>query len=388
MLTITKGVRVIAAGTTQTLITKGHTDAIMLYIPANPDANYPFRFSGFSFDCTVNAGPGLRLYTTSNTAQTSIRIDHNRIVGASAFLQSRLSETVTGGNFYGVVDNNYAQIISTANAMSWIGSVGQGMWNWVNREFVRGSADMMFFEDNTFICRSFLGDCGMGMRYCARYNNVTCNSTIFQAVFDCHGNQMPSGHTGGMGIEIYHNTLNAGGVYTQFLDHRGGRCMCFYNTINNAANIDMNCREEIIDNYNAEVAPFAVISAPDIYADHGQPMHPSGSYNFENRRGTGELIPVNFNGSVDYTAQADSMKCFTGEGIVPTEDRHIWQQKVGFDGSSGVGVGPLASRPTTCTSNGVAWWATDENRLYRWRTGTGWELFYTPYTYPHPLRGE
>jgi len=33
----------------------------------------------------------------------------------------------------------------------------------------------------------------------------------------------------------------------------------------------------------------------------------------------------------------------------------------------------------------VAWWATDEKKLYRWHNGK-WELFYIPYTYPHPLR--
>lgn len=66
-----------------------------------------------------------------------------------------------------------------------------------------------------------------------------------------------------------------------------------------------------------------------------------------------------------------------------------------FNGTSGAGHGTLARRPTTCTT-GVGYWATDQGS---WNTsGTGgqgqlfvcsathtWTLYYTPYTYPHPL---
>lgn len=72
-----------------------------------------------------------------------------------------------------------------------------------------------------------------------------------------------------------------------------------------------------------------------------------------------------------------------------------------FNGTSGVGFGTLASRPSTCTV-GTAYWATDQGT---WNTsgqtytggytqgelficgGSGWPsaASYTPYTYPHPL---
>jgi hypothetical protein len=74
-----------------------------------------------------------------------------------------------------------------------------------------------------------------------------------------------------------------------------------------------------------------------------------------------------------------------------------------FNGTSGVGWGTKANRPTTCTT-GVAYWATDEGE---WASGTDvnsvdhagadgnlyictatntWSASaaYTPYTYPHP----
>src|SRR5262245_49580509 len=76
-----------------------------------------------------------------------------------------------------------------------------------------------------------------------------------------------------------------------------------------------------------------------------------------------------------------------------------------FDGSSGTGWGTLANRPTTCTP-GVAYFATDQGSwntstsnpygvqqngadgvLYKCTAPNSWTLYYTPYTYPHPLAG-
>ena len=86
-----------------------------------------------------------------------------------------------------------------------------------------------------------------------------------------------------------------------------------------------------------------------------------------------------------------------------------------FDGTTGVGFGTLANRPTTCThttspdgddGGGVAYWATDQGSwnqsssnpqgvnvagadgvLYRCSATNTWTAHYTPYTYPHPLQG-
>jgi hypothetical protein len=68
-----------------------------------------------------------------------------------------------------------------------------------------------------------------------------------------------------------------------------------------------------------------------------------------------------------------------------------------FNGTVGTGYGTLANRPTTCTPR-VGYWATDQGswnqsgtggqgQLYVCTATNTWSLYYTPYTYPHPLTG-
>jgi hypothetical protein len=88
-----------------------------------------------------------------------------------------------------------------------------------------------------------------------------------------------------------------------------------------------------------------------------------------------------------------------------------------FDGTKGVGMGPLANRPSTCTpttstlaadsgKGGVGYWAVDQGSwnsgsmtyqiggsgtsysqgvLYTCDSTNHWSVNYTPYNYPHPL---
>jgi len=86
-------------------------------------------------------------------------------------------------------------------------------------------------------------------------------------------------------------------------------------------------------------------------------------------------------------------------------NRDFYNYTTSFDGTSGVGCGTLANRPDTCTT-GVGYWATDQSctdltgmvgvnpttpiagTLYKCTATDTWEEYYTPYTYPHPLRTE
>ncbi len=65
-------------------------------------------------------------------------------------------------------------------------------------------------------------------------------------------------------------------------------------------------------------------------------------------------------------------------------NRDYYTQTSPFTGASGTGVGLLSARPSACTPK-VAYWATDENTLYQCTGTNTWTVYYTPYTYPHPL---
>jgi hypothetical protein len=77
------------------------------------------------------------------------------------------------------------------------------------------------------------------------------------------------------------------------------------------------------------------------------------------------------------------------------ENKDYYQQQTSFNGTVGTGTGTLANRPATCTPS-VAYWATDQGnwnqsgsggqgQLYVCTSTNTWTLYYTPYTYPHPL---
>jgi len=78
-----------------------------------------------------------------------------------------------------------------------------------------------------------------------------------------------------------------------------------------------------------------------------------------------------------------------------------------FNGTSGTGIGTIENIPTTCTA-GVGYWAVNEGtwnsgsftytypnggstythgRFYKCVATDDWDLFYTPFDYPHPLQG-
>ena len=105
-----------------------------------------------------------------------------------------------------------------------------------------------------------------------------------------------------------------------------------------------------------------------------------------------------YTGAFAGTDVSGSITC-AGRSGIPTLGRDI----ISDNSIPGVGCGTLANRPSTCSIN-QGYWATNQSctdltgmvgvrpstpisgTLYKCTATNTWTPYYTPYTYPHPLR--
>jgi hypothetical protein len=308
-----------------------------------------------------NNSGGLWINNTSTTiAITDVMIHDNLLRNMSSNGTStdvaclRIGEN---GDAWGVAYNN------TFTDCKVVGNNYGGYENsWNKKPFVYGSANNFYWEDNTFTGNSSFHYGGHGGRYVSRFNNYHFTTGTYELVWDIHGNQ-PSGVYGTMGCEIYRNKVVMD-RNTTIIDDRGGSCMFFQNTLT-GTNGSWQVREE----YDDSIDP----------TTNSQPQHVTSTYYFLNTiNGTNQSV----------------IKLSDCCGAI-AENAQYWNYTASFTGATGVGSGTLASRPATCTS-GVGYWATDQGSwntvgpsglFYKCTSTNTWTLYYTPLTYPHPLRG-
>jgi hypothetical protein len=369
-LYITKSIILKAAGIGQTVITSTYhapnpqsygDDAsyLITYAPSNPAANLPFRLSGFDLNCQGYCG-GWFLYNSSATAtQTKIRIDH---MGAKSCIPLYFN---VQGPFWGCGDNNVYDASPLTARPDMIDSMGGYATTWNNFTFDYGTINNFYHEDCTLYVRhGDVFDDGAGNRYCVRYCTVNQMEPVggygMFPLFQIHGIQ------GNMGCELYENTINHNGRAFYLAIQRGGKAL-IYNNHFTWCSPTINPWNEQLDSDN-----------PPAFNPAGEPQNVSDSYYFNNPD-SAHIPEIDNQGNVTYFP--------TLGRNVPMEDYDYWVQKASFNGSSGVGSGLFSARPSSCTLEGAGYWATDQSKLYRWHNGA-WELYYTPYTYPHPYRSD
>lgn len=366
-LSVTKSLYIIGAGIDVTIINDGYTrpgggsfeptNNLISFVPTIPADNPSFRLSGMTINFTSDNG--IYLQNTSIYDCTKIRIDHIKISASGLFFERY-------GLMHGCMDN--CTITGDLD-----GGGPSSLWTSNGYEF--GTNSNFYIEDCTWTSSAndvAIFQAGNGpMRYSWRHNNITLpTGTQIFPLFDQHGNQ-PSAYSC-MGAEIYENTINlqTNTWTTLFYDHRGGKSLIYNNTVTWASGggISTRVQEEHQDSDNP----------PATNGINGQPQHISDSYYWGNTK----------NGAVLNPTASSTLVCSTCSKTVPTADQDFWIENASFNGSSGIGVGLLAARPSSGLTVGVGYWATDTSTLYRATGATTWETYYTPYTYPHPLRGE
>jgi hypothetical protein len=369
-LIITKGIYLIGAGQGNTNITGAYvgtgnapnaTQYLVVYNPVSPSLDEPFRLSGFSWTIADNCAWLMLTHSSTTIALTKIRIDHNTLV-SGATSGTRGTAIYVVGHIYGVVDNNN---LTYYWAFTTVIRPGGGVSTWQNFTFDYGTANNLYLEDNILTMATGGHSCAIGGRYCSRYNTYYASNGVFP-LFDIHGNQ-PPGQWAPAGAELYGNTLNmTGNNGVRIFDARGGKVLAYNNNINTTDGVNQQIRDEYSD----------LLQDPSANLISGQPMYPSECYSWNNTRNGTTQISTTVGSTIDYGGEIR---------IVPRANFNFWDYTASFDGSSGMGVGLLSARPTTCTV-GVGYWATDESKLYRCTATNVWTFYYTPYTYPHPFR--
>lgn len=262
-----------------------------------------------------------------------------------------------------------------------------------------GDANAVYVEDSTWVFNGGqpnLVDCNYGGRWVIRFS-TTQGSSI-----DSHSNQ---GWRGCRRWEVYNNTIKFGQPYFTPFFIRGGTGTIFNNTIGSGWGEPYISLDNVRSIESRAPLGQCNGSAP---ADgnrlsNGWPCRDQIGWATDSSQWTpSNMYPAQvstpayfWSNTIGGSAAPVQIRNGTSAWIQPNRDYYL--QNASFTGASGMGVGTIASRPATCTT-GVGYWATNEGewndtngatadgRLYKCTATNTWTLYYTPFTYPHPLQ--
>jgi hypothetical protein len=281
-------------------------------------------------------------------------------------------------------------------------SFGDGSWS---APLVPGDSHQIYIEDSTWSCTdpTFVMDAvdaDAGARLVFRFNTLTAANT------GVHGLDSSQRERSNRWMEIYKNTFTF--PASQAPDYvnwtRGGSSVVWGNTVT-ASSLN-----SIVKNTNLrDSAAYTPWGQCDGSSPYDQNV--ASGYRCADQPGSGTSnaisgnpAPAGFLGNIlfpiyIYLNTLNGVETDTASGSTNAAhvqaNRDYYTFTSTFNGTSGAGSGPVASRPTTCTT-GVAFWATDQGfwntktpgvaagQLYTCTATNVWTLFYTPFTYPYP----
>lgn len=366
---------------------------------ATPITNL-IRISGFVFGATSGGSP--TIWIEGDVQVDNLRIDHctfNQTNGVGIMTGHTQSKRKVNG----VIDNNIFRG-STHNYPLEIFGAGNNDWTSSHQ----GTGDNLFIEDNIFdyasenLSASGI-DCWNGGRLVVRHNTITNARVAVHGV--CHD--------GPANLEVYDNTIantsNDGGY--RIIHHQGSGEFMVFNNIISPTSATMALLYYRSSTSNPEGCGTCDGSqSVDGNRSPTSTYHGYPCYRQPGRDGNGILRPV-YLWNNKFSSTGKKINISIEDAATPSylsyhlKSNRDYYEAVSngaqtsptspFNGTTGMGFGTLANRPTTCTTGseaadaghgGVGYFATDTNILYRCSATNTWIAHYRPYAYPHPLR--
>jgi hypothetical protein len=448
-LLITSGITLKSkAGAENTIINGGMgiDQYIIQYEPSSPSEDPLFRLSGFTFDAD-DAALSLRV-SNQDIVPITIRIDHNRFIDCTQeHTGNNRAPFIFSGTVYGVVDNNefsgdvhidnmglnkrswengafqygttdnlyYEDNVFTSSSVLDSGGHGGRYCNRYNTYNLTKNVFPMFdahgnqldgvyttmgveiygnlvrSKGGDFIPQPLLGL--RGGKALAFFNRIETTRSVKISVRE----EWPD--------EISPPVLNPIDGTPQRINNS-----YFWNNRNTDSKLVSVESDINIGNKPAEAWQPNFDYASSIY--YMIPANDSRGHCWKVRTRKGSVPYLTGSTEPDWNSKQPGETIQDGEytwinlGIVTpiAENESYWIHSESFTGETGVGCGHLADRPATCIP-GVAYWATDQDcsevspdnvgahpktpiagTLYKCTAPNTWVEYYTPYTYPHPLR--
>jgi hypothetical protein len=391
-----------------------------------------YRITGFTFQ---NAPANLIFWFYGTGVLNNVRIDHNTFSNyASSSIAIFFGETGSNGKYFGVIDHNTFRGTVNYMAMKVLGPGDPSRYP----SSVRGTSSNIFLEDNVFDFDSAT-DLGSGCIDAWWSSAVVFRfNTVRNCLVTAHGTT----HGGGtVNFEVYENTLKRQGGDatwqdgTRLIHHQGsgeitvwGNTFVHSGTIGSALSITHyrsappstagydstlgRCSGSMArDGNTASQSGWPCWNQPGRAPSGGSPVYGvlSPIYAWQNVDSStnGKVgIEIENPWGVTGPSVADHIKAGRDYYDAVSQSSQTSSSSP-FNGTTGMGFGTLANRPSSCThpvapngenGGGVAYWATDQGewnsmsagpdgQLYRCSATNTWSVAYIPYTYPHPLQG-
>jgi len=350
-------------------------------------SNSPTRISGFKFTNSGTADGFITLVGagTGKDGTGGFRVDDNYFNGVSAYngvISIWSGRNGTNGNLFGLIDNNTLFNIYNAGDTSygpyviqiwnfWHPGSGNQCWGcdgWSNNDFVYGSVNQNFIEDNLFDqeasasghIRHYISS-ELGARYVSRHNTFVNNYSDANAdLHDAHGLcAVDSNGVGSRGGEIYANTITGTG-YDRATQLRGGSWLVYDNVITSGAGNSIELNE-----YRAQAS-----SASQCNTTSALVLMPPWP------------VPASASWGANDPWRSDVSNDTSNPGQyhpLPQQifNSYMWNNKT----PAGAAINPVVPADGALTHYVIA------NSDYFASSSKPSALSaYTPYTYPHPLR--